>query len=354
MRRLADKGFLTIYGIAAVLFVPVTPVYVTGFFWAVAVSACAAFLEKRTAAAVLLGGYCAGAVIWPGMVCFLPLISYDILRWRLYLLLVLVAPAMAQSGGAGIEMIIFLLLGIGAAMLLEVKSTQLEIKEEKLKKIRDDSAERNLLLKEKNKELLEKQDYEIYTATLRERNRIAREIHDNVGHLLSRTILITGALKAVNKDAAVGEPLAQLENSLNQAMDSVRKSVHDIHDDSVDLQKAVEGLILEFQFCRVGLEYDMDMDVPRTVKYCLLSILKEALVNVAKHSDATEVHVLMREHPTLYQMKIQDNGSGAGIAEKTGGIGLLNMKERVKALDGNIQISRDHGFGIFITIPKEG
>ena len=181
-------------------------------------------------------------------------------------MLVLVAPAMAQSGGAGIEMIIFLLLGIGAAMLLEVKSTQLEIKEEKLKKIRDDSAERNLLLKEKNKELLEKQDYEIYTATLRERNRIAREIHDNVGHLLSRTILITGALKAVNKDAAVGEPLAQLENSLNQAMDSVRKSVHDIHDDSVDLQKAVEGLILEFQFCRVGLEYDMDMDVPRTVK----------------------------------------------------------------------------------------
>ena len=119
-------------------------------------------------------------------------------------MLVLVAPAMAQSGGAGIEMIIFLLLGIGAAMLLEVKSTQLEIKEEKLKKIRDDSAERNLLLKEKNKELLEKQDYEIYTATLRERNRIAREIHDNVGHLLSRTILITGALKAVNKDATVG------------------------------------------------------------------------------------------------------------------------------------------------------
>ena len=83
MRRLADKGFLTIYGIAAVLFVPVTPVYVTGFFLAVAVSACAAFLEKRTAAAVLLGGYCVGAVIWPGMVCFLPLLSYDIVRWRL-------------------------------------------------------------------------------------------------------------------------------------------------------------------------------------------------------------------------------------------------------------------------------
>ena len=64
-------------------------------------------------------------------------------------------------------------------------------------KLRDDSTEKNLLLEEKNHMLVEKQNYEIYTATLKERNRIAREIHDNVGHLLSRSILITGAAKAV-------------------------------------------------------------------------------------------------------------------------------------------------------------
>ena len=50
-------------------------------------------------------------------------------------------------------------------------------------KLRDDSTEKNLLLEEKNHMLVEKQNYEIYTATLKERNRIAREIHDNVGHL---------------------------------------------------------------------------------------------------------------------------------------------------------------------------
>lgn len=64
-----------------------------------------------------------------------------------------------------------------------------------IRRIKDDSEERTLLLAEKNKALQEKQNYEIYAATLRERNRIAREIHDNVGHLLSRTILLTGAGK---------------------------------------------------------------------------------------------------------------------------------------------------------------
>ena len=69
-----------------------------------------------------------------------------------------------------------------------------------IRRIKDDSEERTLLLAEKNKALQEKQNYEIYAATLRERNRIAREIHDNVGHLLSRTILLTGAAKTVNRD----------------------------------------------------------------------------------------------------------------------------------------------------------
>ena len=61
---------------------------------------------------------------------------------------------------------------------------------DKSKRYRDDSTEINLLLKEKNKNLLINQNYEINNATLTERNRIAREIHDNVGHMLSRAIMM--------------------------------------------------------------------------------------------------------------------------------------------------------------------
>ncbi len=66
--------------------------------------------------------------------------------------------------------------------------------------MRDTDTELKLVMEQRNRELLEKQDNEIYLATLRERNRIAREIHDNVGHMLSRSILQVGALATICKE----------------------------------------------------------------------------------------------------------------------------------------------------------
>lgn len=70
-------------------------------------------------------------------------------------------------------------------------------------------------------------------ATLNERNRIAREIHDNVGHLLSRSLLQVGALQVVNRDETVRQGLDTMRDTLSGAMDSIRRSVHDLHDESV-------------------------------------------------------------------------------------------------------------------------
>ena len=125
-----------------------------------------------------------------------------------------------------------------------------------IRRIKDDSEERTLLLAEKNKALQEKQNYEIYAATLRERNRIAREIHDNVGHLLSRTILLTGAAKAVNQDKNMENLLEGLDVSLNSAMNSIRSSVHDLHDESMNLENTIKSIISDFKNCT--LEYDID------------------------------------------------------------------------------------------------
>ena len=126
------------------------------------------------------------------------------------------------------------------AFCLQNRTEAAECLEQSLMKLRDDSTEKNLLLEEKNRMLAEKQDYEIYAATLKERNRIAREIHDNVGHLLSRCILIVGAMKIVNEDKKLSFSIEQLEESLNTAMTSVRESVHDLHDDSVNLREVTE------------------------------------------------------------------------------------------------------------------
>lgn len=231
--------------------------------------------------------------------------------------------------------------------------------------IRDDSEEHALLLSEKNKALLEKQDYEIYAATLRERNRIAREIHDNVGHVLSRSILMTAACKTINKNDALDPLLGNLEESLNGAMNSIRSSVHDLHDDAVDLEDAIKGLVKDFTFCPVNLTYDMSRQIPREVKYSLISITKEGLSNVMRHSNADSVNILLREHPALYQLCIEDNGTpGNGIPDiqteadinkegnTFGGMGLSNIRDRAKALGGTVQITQENGFRIFVTIPK--
>ena len=231
--------------------------------------------------------------------------------------------------------------------------------------IKDDSEEHALLLSEKNKALLEKQDYEIYAATLRERNRIAREIHDNVGHVLSRSILMTAACKTINKNDALDPLLGNLEESLNGAMNSIRSSVHDLHDDAVDLEDAIKGLVKDFTFCPVNLTYDMSRQIPREVKYSLISITKEGLSNVMRHSNADSVNILLREHPALYQLCIEDNGTpGNGIPDiqteadinkeknTSGGMGLSNIRDRAKALGGTVQITQENGFRIFVTIPK--
>ncbi|BBF42901.1 sensor histidine kinase [Lachnospiraceae bacterium KM106-2] len=235
--------------------------------------------------------------------------------------------------------------------LLEQRTTKVLQLEEAYKKLRDTSVEYNEALKQRNRELLAKQDNEIYVATLLERNRIAREIHDNVGHMLTGSILLLGALLAVNQDDKMKEGLSNLKANLDHAMNGMRESVHDLHDESIDLKMAVLKIIEEFTFCEINLDYDMSKEVPKEIKYSMIAIVKEALVNVAKHSNATKVHIIMREHPGIFQLLIQDNGTKE-FHVSGDGMGTTNMKERIEKLRGTISIERDQGYRIFVSIPK--
>ena len=79
-----------------------------------------------------------------------------------------------------------------------------------------------------------------------------------------------------------------------------------------------------------------------------------------KHSNATSARVQVREHPGLYQLVVEDNGSTMTqkrlkeILDTTGGIGIRNMKERIGMLGGVVQFQAKEGFRIFITLPKQG
>ena len=388
MRHLENTGLLILSGFFFLFFQKPDYTFICAFLLCVGTCCAGYFSESKKLHLLLCAAFMSAAVAVPEMSAFFPAIFYILIQDHFYL------PALAGCflylyiiRTINSDIFLFSFWGVLffiVALFLQIRTESEEKLRQDFMKLRDDSTEKNILLEEKNHMLVEKQNYEIYTATLKERNRIAREIHDNVGHLLSRSILLTGAAKAVSSSEAVSPLLDSLDISLNQAMTSIRTSVHDLHDESVNLRESVEGLISEFQFCPVSLDYDMGLEIPREVKYCFISIVKEALSNMARHSNATSAYVVMREHPALYQLCIEDNGKipesscisqsfsenrtsdsffgNPRHPQNTGwydfstqnrGMGLSNIHDRLAPLHGTVQITTDHGFRIFITIPKE-
>ena len=318
-------------------------------------------LQNKKISRLLLYTYGIISLFYPALLLFLPMLFWEIGAKKEYPSIVLFAAGILYHWKAEyLPLFLFLLLGCCIGFFLQYLIQRYELLDEKHRKMRDDSTELNLLLKQRNRSLLEKQDYEIHNATLQERNRIAREIHDNVGHLLSRCILLNGALQTINQDENCKESLGILQDTLSQAMDNIRSSVHNLHDDSVNLQGSLENLIRDFTFCPVRLEYDLSQNVPSAIRYALISITKEALTNISKHSNATNVEITLREHPAMYQLSIHDNGQNIkrkisldDTNRDSAGIGLINMQDRVKMLGGIFQIHQEDGFQIFASIPKE-
>lgn len=298
-----------------------------------------------------------GASIWfPKLSLFFPVCLYHMFRLRLPKLLTTISCIFLPFLGDGFPIHILLLYYVLCLLsaFLCWQMTQLNELIETLLQARDYGEEVRISLREKNRDLLEKQDYEIHLATLRERNRIAREIHDHVGHMLSRCILQTGALTMVHEEEPLHSQLASIGETLDAAMNNIRESVHDLHDDSIDLRQSIKEATRELRDSyEIKLDYDLFGKVPKEVKYCFISIIKEALSNTARHSSATQIHIALREHPGLYQLVIEDNGSNAKLPppEKRG-IGLSNMCDRVEALGGTIRFRAENGFQIFISIQK--
>lgn len=357
MKNAVNCGLVMLLCMFSLFFVQPDLPYVLAFLCALILCSADLFLEEdRTYTAGCLVFFTA-AVFVPAIRYFYPAVCYGLFRRRLYIpaaiSIALYLILCLVHGQISSLFVCLDLFGFAVCFLLASISRERDSLQDTLRRTMDDSTERDLLLTEKNRTLMEKQDYEIYTATLRERNRIAREIHDNVGHLLSRSILLAGAAKTVNRDEALSPTLDSLDQTLNAAMDNIRSSVHDLRDDAVNLDEAVRSLIDDFTFCPVTYCYDAGRVIPRDVKYSFISITKEALSNIMRHSNASKASVTVREHPALYQLCIEDNGTEVRKGNRNGGMGLANMKERTDKLHGTIHISAENGFRILVTIPKK-
>lgn len=369
MHRVADKTIL--YFSCSILYVLHTGICaetIVILLSLILVACCNIIIEQLcltfhlTNTALLESAYYQGAYILlllltfakPLLIVFLPVLLYDCYRYRHKTALVLCALLLLSHVNTlePLSYTVLLLLCCISIMLSDYGNKKESLTKELIAQ-RDDSVEHARLIEANNEMLRQKQDAAIYTATLQERNRIAREIHDNVGHLLTRSILQTGAIKTINQDEHLTEPITMLNDTLNTAMTSIRNSVHDLHDESVDLKAAIEDIISSAKNFDVSFEYDMGKHLSRDIKYAFIAITKEGINNCLKYSNGSKIHILLREHPGFYQLMIEDNGTDIHISEDSG-MGLTNIKERAASIHGTAKIMTDKGFRILITALKEG
>lgn len=369
MIYIVDKTILILFS-AFLLFRETEGAYmVIALLIAVFVAALNSLADNRSLIWTTVLLYGVGVLLLPALVWMAPVIFFDAFAYAAAIpLCLLAADCIIWGGDMSVYSALYLLFGILLGYYMYRKSSKLELLDYSVKKVRDDEEERNIFLVEKNRHLIEKQDQEVYVATLKERNRIAREIHDNVGHILTRTILQMGALMTIHKEEPLHAQLTSVKENLDVAMNNVRESVHDLHDESVDLKQAVteivDGLKGRFDY---RFEYDIHDRVDRKYKYAMIGIIRESIANILKHSHSTDVDIVLREHPGMYQIIVHDYSSVQKTAavrkdaakdilnkmSKSGGIGLQNIQDRVLGLNGHVDISTEHGFRIFVTLPRQ-
>ncbi|MBW4617748.1 MAG: sensor histidine kinase [Desmonostoc vinosum HA7617-LM4] len=186
-------------------------------------------------------------------------------------------------------------------------------------------------------------------ATLQERNRIAREIHDALGHsLTAQSIQLENALVYLesNMDRAKGFLLEARQLSAN-LLQEVRYSVTALRYDPLQgksLDAAIKLLILDFQ-SRTQITPDYSqcgiLSVPHelSINRTIYRILQEALTNISKHSKASEVTIAIQATKNSFCLRVEDNGIGFDPDFNTRGFGIQGMRERTSALGGKLSIA---------------
>ncbi|MEO1670156.1 MAG: sensor histidine kinase [Cyanobacteria bacterium J06631_2] len=194
-------------------------------------------------------------------------------------------------------------------------------------------------------------------ATLEERNRIAREIHDSVGHYLTaQSIQLENTSLFMAADPAkANDHLAKARDLGKEALSNIRNSVATLRNSPCP-DTPIKQLVADFK-SHSDLEICDRIDLPhpltQEIKISLLRIVQEALTNITKHSSATKVDLDLNTTPHQVFLTIQDNGIGFDPSVNTTGFGLQSMSERTAALNGTLEITSDcdQGTQIKIKIP---
>jgi signal transduction histidine kinase len=195
-------------------------------------------------------------------------------------------------------------------------------------------------------------------ATLQERNRIAREIHDALGHTLTaQSIQLENALLFCPTEADKTQKFLQEAKQLgSMALHEVRQSVATLRSSPLrgkSLEAAIAAAANEF-YLTTGIVPDctirLSSELAPEISTALYRVIQEALMNICKHSRADQVVIYLQEKAEAVTLWIWDNGKGFEPDQNTTGFGLQGMRERTLALGGRFNLVSEPGKGCQVEV----
>jgi PAS domain S-box-containing protein len=215
--------------------------------------------------------------------------------------------------------------------------------------------------KQLQKRILEQREQEqkkimraMLTAEEKERNRLGRELHDNVNQILTGIKLSLSLARGKEQDAKlhIDNAIDLVDNTIYEIRALSHRQVMPLSD--VDLEVLVSELVKKTQLVSpvtINFMYSVDTDaIKDDLKINLYRIIQEQLNNILKHAEAMLVDIILEIHGGILSVMITDDGKGFNTAKKVNGIGLSNIINRVESFDGKVKITSTPGNGCSLEI----
>jgi signal transduction histidine kinase len=249
-----------------------------------------------------------------------------------------------------------LIFGLGIFFVLQLTNKVLSERQ-----IKEKLAQANDQLAQANKQIREYAQKAEELATVQERNRIAGDIHDSLGHALTGLIVqIQAAVQLFHREPAKAHLFLTQAKSLGEtAMQEVRKSISTLREDVpqerplktrietlIDDCRKATGLFIYTNICRCD-------SVPTPIANVIYRIVQECLTNICRYAKATEVHIQLGTTLEEFNLSVKDNGKGFDPKQNLSGSGLEIMQNRITLVNGQFQLITSPGKGcrIEVTIP---
>jgi signal transduction histidine kinase len=193
-----------------------------------------------------------------------------------------------------------------------------------------------------------------------ERARIARDIHDGLGHTLTSLKIqleLTLKLLQAGKPEEALNLLRRSQESAASSLAEIRKVVASGPGEDFDLTQAITKLLDQIKLhSAVNFKVRLDeVNIAPQAKHQILSIVQECLTNIRKHALASEVEISLAASNGLIRLGVKDNGKGFDMQAEPSGFGLKGLSERAQTVGGTIKIQSSPGGGteIALTFPQQ-